>query len=129
MSTRATISLVAADQRVKSILLFENNSPDQLIKMLVRDYNTYNKVNNLISLGNITSFSNDKVKRSFSIYDKTQRPKFYNDLDKFISSSHTEEYNYIFWEGAWFIIRGNSYKLKSYSSHITKNYTKEYSSN
>ena len=128
MSTRATISLIAADHRVKSILLFENEFPDQLIKKLVGDYNTYKKVNNLISLGNITSL-NGNVNRSFSIQDKTQRPKYYSDLDDFISSGHTEEYNYIFWEGAWFITRGNSYRLKSYSSHITKDYTKEYSRN
>ena len=120
MSTRSTIN-VQTTEGIKSIYCHWDGYSEHHMPILTESYNTQEKVEALISLGNLSSlhksidcpeghsFSNP-IKGYCVFYgrDRQEENQEYK-IFKSIKEVHRQEYNYFFIDGKWSVEEGDNY--------------------
>ena len=117
MSTNATISVVHHDGSVNTIYLHWDGYPEHALTMLECHYGTYNKVANLVSLGDLSSLYENAtcpVGHSFATpisgccvaYGRDRgedgiAPRAYNNIEAYTERAEVQQYNYLFNNGKW----------------------------
>ena len=132
MSTNSTISLQNADGTVRSIYCHWDGYPSYNGRILVNNYNTIEKVEALIALGDLSVLAespelpewhsfNNPIKGYCVAYgrdrgDSNTEAKVYesSELRRYDDSLKTYlwggfEYNYLFKNGEWYVTEGNDF--------------------
>jgi hypothetical protein len=108
MSTRSTIS-IETPEGIRSIYCHFDGFLDHNGKILKEHYDTAEKVNALIDLGDISSLGED-LKKTVA-YHRDRKEPLHIDKVNTTSDIDTQDYNYLFRDGKW--IYWNDYcKLK-----------------
>ncbi len=128
MATRSTISIEKADGTVKQAYCHWDGYPEDVGRTLKENYQTPEIVEELINLGDMStlgaiigtehSFENGPSGET-TYYGRDRgedgtAPRVYDDLETFLLTGQQEQYNYIFREGAWYLIVGKG-KFVDYS--------------
>jgi hypothetical protein len=118
MATRSTIALVNSDGTVSQIYCHWDGYLEHNGKILLEHYNTYDRVEELMNLGNLSLLApsvNPTTTHTFKnpedgvcvAYgrdrgeDDTQARKYW-DKEMYRLSGQVEEYNYLFENGEWY---------------------------
>ena len=123
MATRSTIAVQHADGRVSQIYVHWDGYLEHNGRILFEHYNTLDKVEKLVSLGDISVLAeniepfDDQPEHSFdhpqcdvTIYYGRDRgeqhcePMTVIDYDTFIACKNSEEYDYYFNAGKWYLL-------------------------
>lgn len=121
MGTRSTIAVKHQDGTVSQIYCHWDGYLEHNGKMLVEHYETQEKAEALVALGDMSSLDQsierpeghtfDKSVSGYSVFygrDRGERGcearRFYSGAE-FIRSRQSEEYDYIFADGIWYLIR------------------------
>ena len=117
MATRSTISLELEDKKVKTIFCFlDGYVKDGVGEILVKHYNTEEKIQKLLSLGDLSILSErlapnegeqhsyDKPIKGVTVAYKRDREE--TDVDSVVypnfKKAQKEEFNYLFRDGKWY---------------------------
>ena len=118
MATRGTISIIDKEGNGKKIYSHWDNYPSGTGKTLLEHYNTEAKVKKLIALGSISSLRPRvaPAKGEVHTFDNPledvviayKRDRGETDVDpvsfkKKLPENQTEEYDYVFKDGQWFV--------------------------
>ena len=112
MATRSTISIETSASIYKSIYCHHDGYLDYNGKILKEHYNTAEKVNALIDLGDISSLGEDLEKTV--AYHRDRKEPMHIDSVSFLGDINAQDYNYLFKDGVWFYWR-ESYHFSSMS--------------
>ncbi len=125
MATRSTISIQNADGTIDSIYCHWDGYPSNNGALLLKHYNTEDKIRELISLGSLSSL-HERVKPTTGIQHSFDMPENgvtvayhrdrgealqigkYSCLAEYNHKGNREEYNYIWKKGAWYVARNDS---------------------
>lgn len=114
MATRSTISAVYPDGTVRSIYCHWDGYPENNGRLLQDHYQNWNKIQKLFDLGDLSGLApeigqkHDGDNRFCTFYgrdrgeDGVEAEEFQNQ-DQFFSQVRTEEYNYFYRDGAWYL--------------------------
>jgi hypothetical protein len=108
MATRSTIS-IETPEGIRSIYCHFDGYLDHNGKILKEHYDTAEKVNALIDLGDISSLGED-LEKTVAYHRDRKEPLRINIVNT-TSDIDTLDYNYLFREGKW-IYWNDCYKLK-----------------
>lgn len=114
MATRSTIALEFDDGTVKQIYVHWDGYLAGNGETLLNNYKTPEAVSELISMGNISSLSENIEKTVFYGRDRGETGEEPNNYDSFASyllMGYFESYNYIMREGVWYVDRGGNGKF------------------
>jgi len=128
MATRSTISIEKADGTVKQVYCHWDGFPESVGRTLKENYQTPEIVEELINLGDMSSLGktigtkhdfDNRPEEETTYYGRDRggddtEPQVYDDLETFLLTGQQEQYNYIFREGAWYLIVGKG-KFVDYS--------------
>lgn len=131
MGTRSTIAILRADGSVSQIYCHWDGYVEHNGRILFEHYNTAEKVEELIALGDLSSLGKEiGVKHPFSpnynvpgdsnewnrlysnmctAYGRDRgeagtQPNRYRDLESYENDANFEEYNYVFMHGEWAVM-------------------------
>ena len=121
MSTNSTISIENEDGSIKQVYCHWDGDVNGVGKMLKLHYTTVEKVNELITLGDISSLEkNIGTKHSFDNRPDNEttffgrdrgedgtRPVRFNNMDHFLHDGDVQQYNYMFRNGDWYLVVNN----------------------
>ena len=103
MSTRSRITIALPDQPKKSIYCHSDGYPDRMLPLLRKNYDTPEKVKELISLGDLSSLD-DTPGRCYAYHRDGGEPKEFTDSP--------QQYNYLFdGEGKLWHLTGNNHEF------------------
>lgn len=99
MATRSTISILTNDDKVLKIYCHYDGYLSKNGIELYAYYNDYNKILELVNLGDISSLD-----KEFSFINKYNTDyKLFGNLTDFMLNLNYEEYNYLWFENRWFV--------------------------
>lgn len=117
MSTNATISVVHKDGTVNTIYLHWDGYPSHALVTLEKWYDTYEKVAELVALGDLSQLHASSlcpvghsyetpVKGCSIAYGRDRgeceiAPRAYDDLEAYGNRTEVQQYNYLFKNGQW----------------------------
>jgi hypothetical protein len=118
MATRATIAVEHVDGTIDQIYCHWDGYPDWTGKLLEEHYDTLEKVEELVALGDLSSLGETigtkhdfdaRPKGECNFYGRDRgesdcRPRRFANFDAFIRRMQKEEYDYLYREGKWAII-------------------------
>jgi len=124
MATRSTIAYVDENGYIHQVYAHWDGYLSGNGKLLQENYNTYEKVKELVSMGNISSLAeNIGIQHDFDTFDPAYSymttfygrdrgescpgPKVYCDFDDYERNYQSEEYNYLFNDGVWSVFIEN----------------------
>ena len=110
MATRSCIGIQLPDESILSVYYHRDGHPEWLGKTLVEQYNTKDKVAELIDGGDMSSCWSDSIwgdklpegkyaPEYYSARGENCPPRYDKDMEEFFSMG--EEYSYIFRNGEW----------------------------
>ena len=113
MATRSTISLLSDTGVIFSVYCHWDGYLEHNGKMLHEHYTTMESVQSLVSLGSMSSLGENIIDTVYYHRDRdeawaTTQPTLYSDWKYFVENMQAEEYNYIFTDGEWYLIEGDS---------------------
>ena len=124
MATRSTISVQGNDGKIKTIYCHWDGYPSNNGQLLLENYDTIEKVNDLISLGDISSlrekpFPDSTKPHSFDNPQADVVIAYHRDrneelcIEEYSSKEEIrgEEYDYIFIDGEWYVRKYNEFNL------------------
>jgi hypothetical protein len=124
MATRSTISVQDNDGKIKTIYCHWDGYPSNNGRLLLENYDSIDKVNDLISLGDISSlrekpFPNPTKPHSFDIPQADVVIAYHRDrneelcIDEYSTKEEIrgEEYDYIFIGEKWYVREGKEFNL------------------
>ena len=121
MSTNSTVAVVHTNGTVSQIYVHWDGYIEGAGKCLVENYTTLDKVEVLLALGNLSCLEArpapdanephnfiDSAKGVCVAYyrdrgERKQQAEVFVSIDEFISQGRSEEYNYLFSSGQWFV--------------------------
>ena len=125
MSTRSTISIQTSEDVIRTIYCHYDGYLDHVGAMLHTYYNTEEKVNALIDLGNLSSLDKNMTPEadaphSFEhkqtgvvvAYHRDRGEALCIDRSVSIYEIGSQDYNYIFKDGAWYYWTNDTRKLQ-----------------
>lgn len=128
MATRGTIAVEHADGTVSQVYSHWDNYPEHNGVLLIEHYNTLEKAEALVALGNISSLREnieptgphtfDQPQDTVTIYygrdrgEDDQEPKKFWNREMYRLSGDSEEYNYLFADGTWTVRRDQGKWMK-----------------
>jgi len=123
MSTNSTIAVSHADGTVSQIYVHWDGHVNTAGKCLVDNYNSLELAEQLVELGNLSELgarldANAGETHSFEkaapgvcvAYardrgETEQEPERYDSLEQYRTECRSEEYDYLFYAGSWFVIQ------------------------
>lgn len=120
MSTRSTIAVAQPDGKVKSIYCHWDGYPSHNGKMLLENYNSSEKANELIALGGLSALCKNLTPSKDSIhsfetpqedvtiaYHRDRGEEFsqqqFKSLEDYEKNNDSQQYNYIFKKHKWYV--------------------------
>ncbi len=115
MATRSTISAVYPDGSVRSIYCHWDGYPENNGRLLQDHYQNWDKIQTLLDLGNLSSLApeigvlHNGDHRYCEFYGRDRgelgdEALEFASEDQFFSHSQTEEFNYFYRDGQWYLI-------------------------
>jgi hypothetical protein len=138
MATRSTIAVEHADGTVSQVYCHWDGYLSHNGQILVDHYDTQEKVEQLVSLGSMSSLRPncipDPAKTHSSInpqddvttyYSRDNsepfvEPSLYPTVDNYKRNLQCEEYDYLFTEGQWEVSNGRGYELVTQALEVAK---------
>jgi hypothetical protein len=122
MATRSTISIELSDKYIRQVYCHWDGYLEHVGKTLVQNYNTEEKINELLDLGDISSLYesighkhdfDERVEGRSTFYgrdrgDSGTQARLWSSLEDYERNGQFEEYNYIFKDGVWSCV-GNEF--------------------
>ena len=135
MATHASITLKQKDGKYKSVYLHNDGYPDGAGEKLKNYYNTYDKVDQLLNLGNLSSLGKNPIDDPklwdmdyyFELARRNSEKINYNcrtykgrgdtDEDAIITDNLEDiignnDYDYLFEDNKWYIVESNGDKVE-----------------
>ena len=117
MATRSRIGMKLSDGTIKHVYCHYDGYPEHVGKILLQHYTDLSKINDLLSLGNLSILEADLgEKHDFDSHDHTSKVCLFYGRDRneanneaiisesvldFISEDHWIEFHYLFDNGIW----------------------------
>ena len=125
MATRSTISIVDEKGNGRTIYCHWDGYPSHNGKILKNHYNTVEKVNELINLGNLSILGEERGKKvDFDTYDSSKTNQclsYHRDRGESIKNTaptsftkipkEGEEYDYLFKNNKWYVRTNDKFVL------------------
>ena len=113
MATRSTISLLTNVGTIVTVYCHWDGYLEHNGKILHDHYTTMANVQDLLSLGAISALDKDIIDTVYYYRDReqsweTSKPGLYSNWEYFINNMYAEEFNYIFADGEWYLIQGET---------------------
>ena len=124
MATNSTIAVQLKDGSVAQIFCHWDGQLSHNGKILFTNYNNFESVNSLVCLGNLSSLGkfrdaiddvDDEGSCEYQTRDKGEnwfqnKPNEFETLDSYkkFMERNSQEFNYIFIDGDWFVSKGNN---------------------
>mgnify|MGYP001070772816 CR=1 FL=1 len=108
MSTRSTIAMKTNGENYLQIYChWDGYIEGGVGEMLINHYNTYEEVEDLIMMGDASSINETLEESEFYHRDRNEdlQVEYYKDLTSFKSERMNEEYDYLFQDEEWYIIK------------------------
>lgn len=128
MSTRAHIGILNKDGTVREIYHHYDGHLDFLGAMLVKHYNTADRVNKLLDLGDMSVIGEEPVgywNDDLGAVDETKcrtykergesgyAARVHESVEEFLNDQfYQEDFTYLFYDGIWFYREWNDHNLK-----------------
>lgn len=118
MSTRATIGVRLTDGTYICIYCYRDGYPEHLGKMLVRNYDTIEKIGRLMRGGHLKDIGSTPELSSYQyqgndLLPEDCRPVTRANIDDFIQKvlEYGHDYGYVFQDGKWHVYKAREFLI------------------